>query len=317
MVKQFTVPCKFNNSGSMSPVTLYIGHPEASHHPVSFQSDWLSSTKGGVIPQDLMDTLQKLHDLALQNGADFEELCYYALISATRHGTGNGVSQSEIDKYANEFVENESTSYTDRVMDKEINNNDVTSNDDTSMGNDTTNVSTDTPDIENSNNMKTDIIGSANVASGSTGCNVSSINEVLDKITTSDSVNGNIVDSDVGSNNNVNIQTTTYTNDDQDLLLADDYLDEENNSDQIYSDNRDVDDVGGDSNEARSCDREDGEKFVDDIGLKQSDVALDTKPVAVNSDLDIGVGITNNIDAIDDNSSSAYDGDDDDLLSDE
>lgn len=104
MVKQFTIPCQFGND--TSPVTLYIGHPEATHHPVKFQSDWLSSAKGGTIPQDLMDTLQKLHDLSIENGADFEELCYYALISATQHGSG-GVSPDDINKYADEFVKKE------------------------------------------------------------------------------------------------------------------------------------------------------------------------------------------------------------------
>ena len=72
MVKQFTIPCQFGQE--TSPVTLYIGHPEPMHHPVKFQSDWLSSAKGGTIPQDLMDTLQKLHDLSMENGVDFEKV---------------------------------------------------------------------------------------------------------------------------------------------------------------------------------------------------------------------------------------------------
>lgn len=103
MVKQFTVPCKFGQE--TAPVTLYIGHPDNAHHPIHFQSEWLSSTKGGVIPQDLMNTLQKLHDLAKENGADFEQLCYYALISATEHSI-DGITPSEINKYANEFINN-------------------------------------------------------------------------------------------------------------------------------------------------------------------------------------------------------------------
>jgi len=103
MVKQFTIPCQFGNE--TSPVTLYIGHPETTHHPVHFQADWLSSSKGGTIPQDLMDSLQKLHDLANENGADFEELCYYALISATQNG--NGATKEDINKFAQEFIEKE------------------------------------------------------------------------------------------------------------------------------------------------------------------------------------------------------------------
>ena len=107
MVKQFTIPCDFQ--GQMSPVTLYIGHPEETHHPINFQSQWLSSARGGQVPSDLMDTLQKLHDLAIENNADFEELCYYALISATNNSTGNGVSPDDINNYADDFLKKEAS----------------------------------------------------------------------------------------------------------------------------------------------------------------------------------------------------------------
>ena len=109
MVKQFTIPCQFKSGSTENTtarVTFYIGHPDSAHHPIHFQSEWLSGTKGGVVSQDLMDTLGKLHDLAKENGVDFENLCYYALISATEHGI-NGVTQDDIHKYADEFVKNE------------------------------------------------------------------------------------------------------------------------------------------------------------------------------------------------------------------
>jgi len=106
MVKQFTIPCSFN--GETAPVTFYIGHPESGHHPINFQMNWLSSAKGGVVPQDLVDTLKNLQDLAYENGADFEEMCYYALISATSNNTtGNGVTKEAITGYADEFVKKE------------------------------------------------------------------------------------------------------------------------------------------------------------------------------------------------------------------
>ena len=109
MVKQFTIPCQFKSGSTdntTARVTFYIGHPDGAHHPIHFQSEWLSGTKGGVVSQDLMDTLGKLHDLAKENGVDFENLCYYALISATEHSI-NGVTQDDIHKYADEFVKNE------------------------------------------------------------------------------------------------------------------------------------------------------------------------------------------------------------------
>ena len=106
MVKQFTIPCSFN--GETAPVTFYIGHPESGHHPINFQMNWLSSAKGGVVPQNLGDTLKNLQDLAYENGADFEEMCYYALISATSNNTtGNGVTKEAITGYADEFVKKE------------------------------------------------------------------------------------------------------------------------------------------------------------------------------------------------------------------
>ena len=105
MTKQFTIPCQFGQQ--TSPVTFYIGHPDNGHHPIHFQSNWLSSSKGGTVPQDLMMTLQKLHDLALENNADFEELCYYALISATQNSGGDGVSEGEITSYADEYLKKE------------------------------------------------------------------------------------------------------------------------------------------------------------------------------------------------------------------
>lgn len=76
-MKKFTVPCSFG--GVKSPFTIYIGEPEPRHHPVQFQADWLSKHRGGVIPGEIMDSLEKLHELAKKNNVSFEELCEYAL----------------------------------------------------------------------------------------------------------------------------------------------------------------------------------------------------------------------------------------------
>ena len=77
MVKQFAIPCNFNGAKQM--VTLFIGAPNPDFHPLHFQSTWLSSVKGGQIPQDVMDSISKLRDLAVKNNVSFEELCYYAI----------------------------------------------------------------------------------------------------------------------------------------------------------------------------------------------------------------------------------------------
>jgi hypothetical protein len=79
-MKKFTVPCNFN--GVKSPFTIYIGEPEARHHPLHFQSEWLSKERGGTIPPEVMESIAKLKELADKNNVSFEELCVYALGAA-------------------------------------------------------------------------------------------------------------------------------------------------------------------------------------------------------------------------------------------
>lgn len=86
-MKKFTVPCDFG--GQKSPFTIYIGDPEAKHHPLHFQSDWLSKERGGSIPGEVMDSIAKLKDIADQNNVSFEDLCVYALGAAQQEGAQN------------------------------------------------------------------------------------------------------------------------------------------------------------------------------------------------------------------------------------
>lgn len=79
-MKKFNIPCNFN--GVKAPFTVYIGSPEDKHHPLHFQADWLSKERGGNIPQEIMDSISKLKDLANKNNVSFEELCVYALESS-------------------------------------------------------------------------------------------------------------------------------------------------------------------------------------------------------------------------------------------
>lgn len=81
-MKQFTILCDFR--GQKSPVTFYIGKPHPDKHPINFQQKWLSSDKGGNVPQDVMDSIQKLYGLAKKNGVEFEELCYYAMVNSLK-----------------------------------------------------------------------------------------------------------------------------------------------------------------------------------------------------------------------------------------
>ena len=79
-MKKFTINCDFN--GQMAPFTICIGKPEAGHHPLFFQADWLSKTKGGTIRPQVMDAVSKLKALSEENNVSFEELCVYALGAA-------------------------------------------------------------------------------------------------------------------------------------------------------------------------------------------------------------------------------------------
>ena len=79
-MKKFTINCDFG--GQMAPFTICVGEPEPGHHPLHFQADWLSKERGGTIPPQVMDAVQKLKDLSKENNVSFEELCVYALGAA-------------------------------------------------------------------------------------------------------------------------------------------------------------------------------------------------------------------------------------------
>jgi len=79
-MKRFTVPCDFN--GVKQPFHVYIGDPNPKKHPLQFQGWWLSSERGGNIPQDVMDSFEKLFKISQENNVSFEDLCVYALGAA-------------------------------------------------------------------------------------------------------------------------------------------------------------------------------------------------------------------------------------------
>ncbi|GMO62012.1 MAG: hypothetical protein Ta2D_08250 [Rickettsiales bacterium] len=78
MTKELNIPCNFQG-GSQENVLFFIGEPEQDTHPIKYQAAWLSEKKGGSVPKDVMDSIQKLHGLALKHNVSFEELCFYAV----------------------------------------------------------------------------------------------------------------------------------------------------------------------------------------------------------------------------------------------
>ena len=75
-MKRFTVPCDFN--GVKHPFHVYIGNPHPKKHPLQFQAWWLSSERGGTIPQDVMDSFEHITvaDRYEINGETTDQLPY-------------------------------------------------------------------------------------------------------------------------------------------------------------------------------------------------------------------------------------------------
>jgi hypothetical protein len=84
-MKKFTIPCDFG--GQKAPFTIFIGETFEGVHPLEQQAAWLLRERGGTIPDEVMDSFQKLADIARENGVSFEELCVYALGSASGEQT--------------------------------------------------------------------------------------------------------------------------------------------------------------------------------------------------------------------------------------
>ena len=77
MLKKFTANCDFG--GQKAPVTFYIGDPCDGSHPLAFQSRWLSKERRGSVPQDIMDSFEKLVEISKKNRASFADLCEYVI----------------------------------------------------------------------------------------------------------------------------------------------------------------------------------------------------------------------------------------------
>lgn len=90
-MKKFSINCQFG--GQTAPFTVYIGAPKDKNHPLQFQADWLAKERGGNIPQEVMNSLSKLMELAAKNNVPFEDLCAYALEAAQTPG------QQQVENY--------------------------------------------------------------------------------------------------------------------------------------------------------------------------------------------------------------------------
>lgn len=99
-MKRFMVPCDFG--GRKAPFPIYVGEPKPDMHPLHNQSWWLSTERGGSIPQEVMDSFEKLHQIAKDNNVSFEELCMYAMGEALG---GNTAAEAVLGENAQERIE--------------------------------------------------------------------------------------------------------------------------------------------------------------------------------------------------------------------
>lgn len=91
-MKSFTIPCDFG--GQKSPFKIYVGEPDPTKHPLQNQSHWLTAERGGSIPQEVMESFEKLHAIAKENNVSFEDLCVYALGAASDASTSDAIKPS-------------------------------------------------------------------------------------------------------------------------------------------------------------------------------------------------------------------------------
>ena len=117
-MKKFTINCDFN--GQKAPFTVFIGKPQENHHPLHFQAEWLSTTRGGSIPQEVMESVGKLQTLAKKNGVSLEDLCVYAIGAAEEEkNQEEKITEQEENESTDSLEESEDSSPTDDKTNKE------------------------------------------------------------------------------------------------------------------------------------------------------------------------------------------------------
>lgn len=74
MAKKFTLAC--NNNGQTINIDFLIGNPSESSHPIGFQMKFFSS-KGISVPDEVINALNNLHNIAKKNHIEFDDLLDY------------------------------------------------------------------------------------------------------------------------------------------------------------------------------------------------------------------------------------------------
>ncbi|MDZ5761429.1 DUF2610 domain-containing protein [Lyticum sinuosum] len=80
-VLNFKIPCFFG--GQKSDIDIYIGRPKEENNPIYFQNKFIQDTKGGNIPNEVIESLSKLQNLSKIHNVSFQELCESAFAAIT------------------------------------------------------------------------------------------------------------------------------------------------------------------------------------------------------------------------------------------
>ncbi|HIK45297.1 MAG TPA: DUF2610 domain-containing protein [Leptolyngbyaceae cyanobacterium M65_K2018_010] len=79
-MKRFTIPADFGSSGR-HPFHFYV-YQKPDDYPykgIDDQAEWLKQARGGTIPEDVIESFRKLHQIAVENDVSFPELAAYAV----------------------------------------------------------------------------------------------------------------------------------------------------------------------------------------------------------------------------------------------
>jgi hypothetical protein len=110
MVKKITFDCDF--SGVSSPVGFYIGDAVESKSPISFQAKWLSEKRGGSIPKNMTDLLDKIKKVSDKEAIPFEMLYQHTFEEMENLNKLKNIKkneQKEIEHFQQQQIEVETT----------------------------------------------------------------------------------------------------------------------------------------------------------------------------------------------------------------
>ena len=74
MVRKFSLNCKVGTAEMA--LNFYVGDPQETSHPIGYQMKYLSQ-KGVTVPENVVNSMASLNEIAKRNRIPFEELIQY------------------------------------------------------------------------------------------------------------------------------------------------------------------------------------------------------------------------------------------------